>query len=171
MPLKVTQLEDRCVPAGFGGFGFGFGHGLGRILNSANPTDLNKLLTDVQGIINRQVAASQFTTLLSDAQTLATNVPAAAQPAATTLVTTIQTSETDGQITRQEKFDIQAAAQTVFVDLHGTGTARTVTQPIRQDLRALNQAFAPTAADRSLIRGDIKTIWQNSLSHFHSFWD
>jgi hypothetical protein len=171
MALKVTQLEDRSVPAAFGGLGFGLGHGLGRLLNTANPTDLNKLLTDVQGIINRQVPATQFTTLLSDAQALATAAPAAAKTDAAKLVTTIQTAETDGQISRQESFDIQAAAQKVFVDLHGTGTAKAVTQPIRQDLKALNQAFAPTASDRSLIRGDVKTILQSSLSHFHSFWD
>jgi hypothetical protein len=162
MQLMVTKLEDRSVPAGFGGFALG---GLGRLLNSANPTDLNKLLTDVQTIINRQVPASQFTTLLGDAQTLAAVVPTAAQTDANALVTTIQNAESDGQITRQENFDIQSAAQKVFKDLRGTSTPQTTVTPIRQDLRSLAQAFAPTSADISLIRADLKAIFQNSLFH------
>jgi hypothetical protein len=157
-------LEDRTVPAALG-------HGLEHVLNSANPADLTKLLIDVQGIINRQLPVAQFATLSSDAKTLAAAVPTAAKTDANKLVTEIQTASTDGQITRQEKFDIDAAAQKVFNDLRGTGTPKSVTQALRQDLKALDQAFAPTAADRTFVRTDIKTILQDSLSHFHSDWN
>lgn len=167
MRLTVTSLEDRSVPhAGFGFGGFaGLGHGLGRLLN-ANPTDVSKLLTDVQSIINRQVPASALGALLTDTQTLATSaagVSTTAQTDATTLVTTVSNAATDGQVSRQELFDIRSAAQKVFRDLRDTDNAIPQSQitAVRQDLRSLRQSFAPTADDRSLIRNDLQTIWQD----------
>jgi hypothetical protein len=165
MRLTVTSLEDRTVPhAGFGGLG-GLGHGLGRLLN-ADPTDVNKLLTDVQAIINRQVPAPQLGTLLADAQTLAgsaAGVSAAAQTDGTTLVNTVTTVANGTQVSRQQLSDIQSAAQTLFRDLrHTTNTVpQAQVSAVKQDLRSLRQAFAPTADDRNLIRSDLRTIWQD----------
>src|SRR4051794_5337544 len=162
MRLTVTSLEDRSVPhAGFGGLV----QGLGRVLN-ANRTDVNELVTDVQSIINRQVPATQLGTLLTDVQALATSgagVSTTAQTDATALVTAVTNAGSDGQVSRQERFDVQAAAEKLFRDLRRT--TNTVPQgqitAVRQDLRTLNQAFRPTADDRGLIGSDIRTILQD----------
>ena len=163
MRLTVTSLEDRTVPAALGGLSQSLGH----LLTNANPTDVNKLLTDVQSIVNRQEPATQFPTLLSDAQALAAAAPTAAKTAANNLVTTIQTAEADGQITRQEEFNIRSAAQTVLKDVQHNSTTKSEVKALNKDMGTLQKAFKLMAADRNLIRSDIKAIKSDSLHKHH----
>jgi hypothetical protein len=158
MRLLVTSLEDRSVPSA--GFGLDLGH-LGRFLSKANPADVQQLQTDVQAILNRQLPATQFPTLLSDAQALAASVPTGAQATATAYATAISTAVAEGQVSRQEAFGIEMAGQTALRSARRNDVPRAALTPIRQDLRSLEQAFRPTKDDFTTIRNDLRTIRQD----------